>query len=115
MCSAMKTNACFALGENNFNFDTNIQFIQWENKKTYINLNIDSQLIKNLAIKLREIHQDALIIVGSKIDSKTVLAIASKIYNSKEIFDNLSVKFGGKGGGNSDFAMGSFNKIVVID
>ena len=99
----------------NLLINTDISFIEWQNKKTYVNLNVDSQIVKGMAIKLREDHQDALIIIGGKSGSKMVLAIASKNYNAKEIFDELSSKYQGKGGGNADFAMGSFDENVEIN
>ena len=98
------------------NFDLeNINFQNWNKIKTHINLNVDViENIKPLAIKLRDNFEDALFIVGKTVNEKTMLAIASKIVDAKELFSKIASSFNGKGGGNKTFAMGSTSKIISL-
>lgn len=75
---------------------------------TYENLNESPGVVKPKAIALREKFPEALIIIGAKTGNGTLIAVASKIYNSNEELRKRYPTV--KGGGSSDFAMGSVNE-----
>ena len=94
--------------KNNIDVDTDVEFIEYNGMKAYINLDLENPAsVKTTAITIRNAHNDALIIVGSKSNGKQTLAVASNKYNSKEQFDIIASKFNGRGGGNEGIAMGS--------
>lgn len=93
--------------------DTNVEFTTYEGMKAYINLDASPAQVKAMAISLRETHGDAVIIIGSPNGDKITFAVASKEFNSKDIFDSIASKHNGRGGGNGSFAMGSANKFSL--
>lgn len=95
-----------------------ISFADFNGKKAYINLQVENETqIKSTVIALREKFTDALIILGSYNEnkSKMTIALASKKFNVKEIFDSIAKKYNGKGGGNSEFVMGSIDRTKELD
>lgn len=98
--------------KNNLSINTDIEFTEYDGMKSYINIKLDKpSLVKNTAITIREAHPDSLVIVGSTSNGRTTLAVASKIFDSKKIFDKISLIYKGKGGGNEKIAMGSMEEI----
>lgn len=97
----------------NVAFDTNVEFTTFNGMKAYINLNFDAATAKTVAINLREAHKDALIILASTNNGRSTVAVASKAFNSKEIFDSLASTRNGRGGGNAEFAMGSMDELSL--
>ncbi|WP_027121167.1 alanine--tRNA ligase [Mycoplasma leonicaptivi] len=91
--------------EFSFDFD-NIEFLNIKENKVYLNTNIDKSQIKSIAGTLREKYQDAIIILGSQ-DSKSMLVVASKKYDSKLIANQIFNKLNGRGGGNNILVMGT--------
>ncbi|MCK5866780.1 MAG: alanine--tRNA ligase [Mycoplasmataceae bacterium] len=69
--------------------------------------------VKALAISLRDKNPEALVVIASRANGKTTIAIASSKYNAKEMFNEIAID--GKGGGNDNFAMGSASGIKGLD
>ncbi|MCC3161123.1 MAG: alanine--tRNA ligase [Mollicutes bacterium PWAP] len=67
--------------------------------------------VKQIAISLREHFVDSVILVAAKKENIYIFAVASKKENSKNIFDEITSEFGGSGGGQNSFAMGTLEKL----
>ena len=92
----------------NSSIDLDITFNQYNNKKTYINLDFKNPgQLKMTAIKLRDQYPEAIIILGSKTNDKQLIVVASLKEDAKDAFDQIVYKYKGNGGGNNNFAMGS--------
>lgn len=95
-----------------------ISFTAFKGMKTYINLEIKNEAqIKSTIVNLREKFNDALIILGSWNESKPkmTIALASKKFNVKDIFDEIAKAYNGKGGGNPEFVMGVIDKVKELN
>ncbi|SJZ51333.1 alanine--tRNA ligase [Mycoplasmopsis verecunda] len=91
---------------NNFEFDyENIEFLDINGHKLYINQDVDKANIKTVASTLREKHNDILVVLTSS-DANSMLVVASKQYNSNAIAQQLFKHLNGRGGGNAILSMG---------
>lgn len=112
---AKEDNKKLSKSTQNVSVNTNVEFTTYEGMKTFINLSFDNaSALKNTAITLREAHADALIIIGVTSGDKTTLAVSSKTFDAKAIFDAIASKHSGRGGGVKEFAMGSMNKVESL-
>ena len=85
------------------------QFEQNDNLKLFILFENEPSYLKKVCVQLREKYVDSLIIGLSKNKNNYFLIVASKLYDSKKIFDKLSKLLNGKGGGNNIICQGSIN------
>lgn len=85
------------------------QFEQNKNLKLFILFENEPSYLKKVCVQLREKYVDSLIIGLSKNKNNYFLIVASKLYDSKKIFDKLSKLLNGKGGGNNIICQGSIN------
>ncbi len=99
-----------------FSFDTNVQLSTYKGLKAYVDLNFaNASVLKSAAVTLREAHKDAVVILGVVINGRMALAVASKVFDSKRIFDEIANSHSGKGGGTAEFAMGSMDVVEKLD
>ncbi|WP_406616193.1 alanine--tRNA ligase [Mycoplasmopsis hyopharyngis] len=97
----------------NFDFEK-IEYQQLSNIKTYVNLDVKVKELKNVTCTIREKDVNSLVICGSILQpGQIMLAIASKTYDSLAIFNKITSKFKGKGGGNKILAMGKIEADVA--
>ncbi|UWD33959.1 alanine--tRNA ligase [Mesomycoplasma molare] len=92
-------------------FNQEINTINFNSKEFYINIDLDSNSLKNNAAHLREKHPNITFILGSKQKDKIIIVVASKSLNSKELFIKITSHFSGSGGGNEIMAQGSVKNI----
>lgn len=112
---AKEDNKSLAKSTQNVSVSTDVAFTTYKGIKAFIDLNFKNPAaLKNTAITLRETHKDAIIIIGSQSGGKTTLVVASKIADSKKLFDEIA-NGNGRGGGNAEFAMGSVNGLEKLD
>ncbi|UUD35755.1 alanine--tRNA ligase [Mycoplasmopsis caviae] len=98
------------------NYDIeNVVLSKGSNYSYYINLNVESSQVKISAAKLREQHQDAVIILGSKNGDQILLAVASKVLDSNKLFQQIASKANGRGGGNPIISIGKISNIDNIE
>ncbi|QDF65086.1 alanine--tRNA ligase [Mycoplasma nasistruthionis] len=95
---------------NEFDFD-NIEVLNINGHKVYINQTLSNSNIKTVASTLREKYSDVLVVLTTA-DANPMLVIASKAYNSNLIAQQIFAKFAGRGGGNAILSMG---KIATAD
>ncbi|MGZ9428987.1 alanine--tRNA ligase [Mycoplasma sp. 1012] len=91
----------------NIDINLDINPIEINNKKYYINLNLEASTIKNLAASLRENNPEITFILGSAKNEKLLLTISSKIEDCKELFNKILKFVKGSGGGSSILAQGN--------
>lgn len=112
---AKEDNKNLAKSAQNVSVSTDVVFTTYKGTKAFVDLNFENPAaLKNTAITLREAHKDAIIIIGSQAGGKTTLVVASKIADSKKLFDEIA-NGNGRGGGNAEFAMGSVNGLEKLD
>ncbi|MCP4337225.1 MAG: alanine--tRNA ligase [Mycoplasma sp.] len=76
------------------------------NLKSYIDLNVQPNQVKNLAISLREKYPKTTFVIGASV-GKLILAIASKEKDCIELFNKITSSVNGRGGGSKEFAQGA--------
>ncbi|MDI4567787.1 MAG: hypothetical protein E7Y34_01760, partial [Mycoplasma sp.] len=82
------------------------------NYDTYVDLNIESNDLKKLALFLKEELPNKIILVGKKDGDNTLIAIASNDGKALELFNHIIINSkSGNGGGNPHFAMGKITQI----
>ncbi|MBN0970932.1 alanine--tRNA ligase [Mycoplasma phocoeninasale] len=95
---------------------SNYQSEMINGRKTFIISNLDANNLRKAIVSLRESNSDSLIIGLAKSEVSFFVMIASKVYDSKAIFDLLVNRFAGKGGGNKIVCQGSIdNKFEVSE
>ena len=85
------------------------QIEKGSNLKSFILFEDEPSYLKKVCVQLRERNIDSLIIGLSKTEDKYLLIVASKLYDSKEMFNKLAKELNGKGGGNNIICQGSIN------
>ncbi|WP_406614540.1 alanine--tRNA ligase [Mycoplasma corogypsi] len=92
--------------ETNFEFDyENIEVLDLNGNKLYLNEALDNKHIKTVATTLREKHPNILVVCLSN-DATPMLVVASKQYDSNLVAQTLFKTFNGRGGGNKILSMG---------
>ncbi|WLP85621.1 alanine--tRNA ligase [Mycoplasma seminis] len=104
---------------NSFEFDyDNIQTLDINGHKVYLNQSINKANIKTVASTLREKYPELLIILTSE-ETTPMLVVASKTYNSNAVAQQLFKQLEGRGGGNAILSMGkvanSNNLLVFLE
>lgn len=97
-------------------FEVNLKPIKINGVELYFANDIDKNFIKNMAIKIRDKSPNALVILLSKFDDKSILVISSKNIDSKKVAEKLSLIKKINGGGNNIIWQGvSSEKIDLED
>lgn len=101
---------------NKINQEINFVEVQQGNYQFLVALNVDKNLLKDLAIKTREANPDQVIVVASKFENNQLAAVISSknhdisLLIKSEIFNQFDIK----GGGNQLIWQGVFKKQFKI-
>ncbi|AWX69708.1 alanine--tRNA ligase [[Mycoplasma] anseris] len=85
-------------------------------KSIYLIVENDTNHVRKAVVQLRELNQDAIVIgLSNTKEDNYYLMVASKTFNSLDLFKQITAKLNGKGGGNPIVAQGSITTNQNLD